>query len=388
MLQVSPLGRRGEEYPQAGILHRHGRGQDRLILLPLIRDDLDFGRDEDLALHVGFQVDQFRADLASGSPGPDGEAVFLAPLDSHPEETVVLQARVLVGMPGRIQVDIVRIAVERAVILQGYLSEGGPAGEGMREVEGTVLDHLGIHAAVRREVDVLEEHPVHGRLDGGAILGGVEYHRVGGLLRRVFQAHDRPFIFPPDFTDDEFGLAAIPFIGMAEIQVLSVDGIGRTVTGSDETVAVEGHEAAAALGHVFPGVVQIGTFHVPGTADRHLIGTVHAHAAVVPGDKEVVPAAVLVHVRALDGILSGQGGKRIVDIGPVDGVSPGDGPGYAVHARQVFLHADELDAVPVGAEDHPGRPVIGNDDIGVDGVPFHPVRDGMDDFTAVLPGFR
>ena len=258
----------------------------------------------------------------------------------------------------------------------------------MREVERAVLDHLGIHAAVGREIDVLEEHPVHGRLDGRAGLGGVQHHRMGGLLRLVLQAHDRPFVLPPDLPDDEFGLAAIPFIRMAKIEVLSVDGIGRAVTGSDETVAVEGDEAASALGHVFPGIVQVGAFHVPGTADRHFIGAVHAHAAVVPGDEEVVPAAVLVHVRSLDGILAGQGGQRIVDVRPVDDISPRNGPGHAVHTRKILLQTDELDTVPVGAEDHPRSAVIGDDDIGVDGVPLHPVRDGMDDFAAVLPRFR
>ena len=76
----------------------------------------------------------------------------------------------LLGMAGISQSDIVRIPLERAVTLQGDVSENIPSGKSVRKFERTVLDEFGIQASVGSEVDVFEKVSVHGGLDFGSQL--------------------------------------------------------------------------------------------------------------------------------------------------------------------------------------------------------------------------
>jgi hypothetical protein len=56
-----------------------------------------------------------------------------------------------------------------------------PAHERIGELEGAILDPLGIQAAVGPVVDVFEEDPPHRRADRQPRLAGMDRERDGGL---------------------------------------------------------------------------------------------------------------------------------------------------------------------------------------------------------------
>ena len=110
---------------------------------------------------------------ALGATRPHGEAVGLALAHGDAEEALVLEAGELVAVARIAQAHVVRIAVEGAVVPHLEVAVGTPAHQPLRELERTVLHHLGVEAAVGGIVDVLEEDAVHGGLHGCAQPRGV-----------------------------------------------------------------------------------------------------------------------------------------------------------------------------------------------------------------------
>ena len=110
---------------------------------------------------------------------PHREAVFFSLFDTDANEAFVFKAGVLVVVAGRGQAYVMGIAVERPVVAELHTSEGFPAHEVLRKLEGAVLYLLGIEAAVGAEIDVFEEKAVHGGLNGSAGFVGLESQVVG-----------------------------------------------------------------------------------------------------------------------------------------------------------------------------------------------------------------
>ena len=110
---------------------------------------------------------------------PHREAVFFSLFDTDANEAFVFKAGVLVVVACRGQAYVMGIAVERPVVAKLHTSEGFPAHEVLRKLEGTVLYLLGIEAAVGAEIDVFEEKAVHGGLNGSAGFVGLESQVVG-----------------------------------------------------------------------------------------------------------------------------------------------------------------------------------------------------------------
>ena len=90
---------------------------------------------------------------------PNGETVLLPFLDTDADETLVFKTGVLVVMACGGEAHIMRIALERPVGAQLHTAEGFPAHQILRELERTVLDQLGIQAAVCAEVNILKKKP-------------------------------------------------------------------------------------------------------------------------------------------------------------------------------------------------------------------------------------
>ena len=153
-------------------------------------------------------------------------------------------------------------------------------------------------------------------------------------------------------------------------------------------VSLEKHRAAT-LRHVLAFAVKIRPCHLPASADGNTIGALHATAAIVLADKEIIPVATLQDERSLYGV-----GTRVLRSGVLfrwlmpHGVAAGDGErllslGY-MHSV-VQLH--QLNAVPERAERHPRLSFLVHDESGVYGVPVIAVLLGTHDATLVAPAF-
>ena len=74
--------------------------------------------------------------------------------------------------------DIVRTAFEWSVVLQLYVAEDLPTHKTLGEFKRTVLDQFSIQTAVGGIVDVLKEESIHGVLNWGSHLLGVDVHDI------------------------------------------------------------------------------------------------------------------------------------------------------------------------------------------------------------------
>ena len=74
--------------------------------------------------------------------------------------------------------DIVRVLVERAVILYADFAGYIPARKAIRIFKGTVCHHFGIETTVGSKVDVLEENAIHSALDSSTRLFCLDNHFV------------------------------------------------------------------------------------------------------------------------------------------------------------------------------------------------------------------
>ena len=96
----------------------------------------------------------------------EAEVIAQSFLQSHAEESVVLQTSAAVMVCGSLEDDIVRVALKGGLVrCDADIAKSLPTHQGIRKLERAVLDHLGIQASVSSEVDVLEEDAIHGRLN-------------------------------------------------------------------------------------------------------------------------------------------------------------------------------------------------------------------------------
>ena len=168
---------------------RLGKGsvglEDRRIFLPFSAAHLHTAIAQLLVIaHRGIihQVNPQFGSTAIGHTSPHREAVLFTALHAHAEEAMILNHRVLVAVSRRSQPHIVRILVERAIILQRHLARDVPTSKVVRELKRAVLHQFAIQTAISGIVDVLEEDAIHRRWDRSAHLGCVDVHRV--RLRR------------------------------------------------------------------------------------------------------------------------------------------------------------------------------------------------------------
>ena len=85
-----------------------------------------------------------------------------------------------------------RILIERAVVLQRDVAKHLPTHVMVGgKFKRTVFDEFGIQTAVGSEVDVFEEHAVHGRLDVGSDFFSLYGHGIVLCANRVRSCHER-----------------------------------------------------------------------------------------------------------------------------------------------------------------------------------------------------
>ena len=113
------------------------RLQHHLVLLPLGALHVDFLLHKLLVFLHRVLLDELHANLrvTLWCLGPHGEAVFLALLHAYAEKTLVLQACATLAVAGVVEYHIVRAALEGAVVLQVYATEGTPSHQGLVELE-------------------------------------------------------------------------------------------------------------------------------------------------------------------------------------------------------------------------------------------------------------
>ena len=138
-----------EEDAHATAGGRGRRGESELIALPCGGGDGKSVGSEHLRAGRGGGVDELDAQAGrrtrGEAAGPHGEAVGLATAHAHAEKAFVVEAGVLVAVAGGGETHIVGAAREgRAVGAQLHTAESAPCGEMLRELEGAVLDHLGV----------------------------------------------------------------------------------------------------------------------------------------------------------------------------------------------------------------------------------------------------
>jgi hypothetical protein len=87
------------------------------------------------------------------------------------------------------------VLVQRAVGADDQFAAGAelapPAVQRLRELERTVLDALGVEAAIGGEVDVLEEHAIHRRRDRWTGTREVERHDISSRAWRLASGNRR-----------------------------------------------------------------------------------------------------------------------------------------------------------------------------------------------------
>ena len=180
MLKVNSDTFPDQEYSQSSFVESTSRLEDDFILFPGITGDCQFLLAQSLGLSHRSCVYQFSAEFrrsASGHPGPDAETVLLPFTDTYSEIALILEARPLVGVARIGDADVMGIPFKGAVVLYRHLSESLPSLKMVVWIfKRTVLDQLRIEAAIGREVDVLEEYAVLGRLDGRSLLLKVDVH--------------------------------------------------------------------------------------------------------------------------------------------------------------------------------------------------------------------
>ena len=117
-----------------------------------------------LGHHLIITAHQFHTDLRrSCGTRINREMIIHALLQSHTEETPVLQSGELITMSRFLQGNIVRITIKcRIGIIHLNFSKGVPTHQLLRELKRAVLHHLGIESTIGSKVDILEEDAVHG----------------------------------------------------------------------------------------------------------------------------------------------------------------------------------------------------------------------------------
>lgn len=177
-----------EEHAEASLGEGAGRLDLKGIFLPLLALDDEVLVGELLTLTHGVVIDQLDAQqtlAALRDTCPDGEAVGGILLYCDAEETLVLEAGALVLMARIREAYVVWILVKWAALVHDLeLTEGSPAHEVLWELEGAVLDHLGIETAIGCKVDILKEDTILGRGDRGTYLLGLDDQIILGSLSR------------------------------------------------------------------------------------------------------------------------------------------------------------------------------------------------------------
>ena len=88
-------------------------------------------------------------------------------------------------------------------------------------------------------------------------------------------------------------------VAMTNKDILSVEGVGGTVAGSLEGLLVAlDEDVASSVTHIDTLAVEIGTFDTTAATYGHTVVALRALTAIVPRDKEIVPAVVLEDKRA------------------------------------------------------------------------------------------
>ena len=176
-----------QEDAECEVVGSHLGGDFGGVLLPLLALDVDAGRSSLLgfAHRVVVGKPNEQCTLATvGATCPEADAIDGIGLGGNAEEALVLDAGALVNMTGIRKADIMRIALEWAVVAHFDLAKGLPAHQGLRKFERTVLDHLGIETTIGGIVDVLEEDAIHGVLDFSSWLIGLD-EQFAGWGRRL-----------------------------------------------------------------------------------------------------------------------------------------------------------------------------------------------------------
>ena len=177
---AAPL--RAEEETQIGILHGAGRLEHNGILLPVGRGHLDVFRDKLLVLLQAIFVNQLntqRLSLAAGDTSPHTEAILCVTLQTDAEEALVLKTGPHIVVAGAGETYVMRILVERAVVLHLYLTESLPTHEVVgREFERAVFQQLAVKTTVGSIVDILKEDTIHRGLNHAAGLSGFNSHNI------------------------------------------------------------------------------------------------------------------------------------------------------------------------------------------------------------------
>ena len=151
-----------------------------LILLPVSRLHLEFVLRKLLFLLHGVLVDELHTDCRCTLWGscPNGEAIFLALHNSDAEVTLVLESSAALLVSWVAKGHIVWTTLERSVVLQLYLAEDLPTHEVLRELKRSVFYQLTIQTTIGSIVDVLKEESIHGVLNRGSHLFGVDVHDI------------------------------------------------------------------------------------------------------------------------------------------------------------------------------------------------------------------
>ena len=173
---VTPYAQVGSLYGLAGLQHEG-------VFFPLLARYLNAAVAQFLVLSHGgiiYQVNPYLGVAAFGTACPNCESVCRPLLQSHAEESVVLNHGVLVVVSRGSQTYIMGILVEGAIVLQGDFAGDVPSGKGVGKLERSVYYQFGIQTAIGSVVDVLKEDAVHGRLHGGSQFGC--FHRDGVVL--------------------------------------------------------------------------------------------------------------------------------------------------------------------------------------------------------------
>ena len=163
----------GQQHAEGRLLHGYGRSKQDFVFRPFSPLHRHILPGENLAvLHRG-QVAQEYRDIRRGRlPGrarPEGKPVLRAFFQADAEPSAVLQSRLCDGMAGILQPHVMGIPVEGAAFVQDlHFPVRFPTLQGVVILEGAVADFLRIQAAVRGEIDVLQENAVHRRLDGNS----------------------------------------------------------------------------------------------------------------------------------------------------------------------------------------------------------------------------
>ena len=120
-----------------------------------------------------------RLSLALGNTGPHTETILSITLQTDAEEALVLKTGPHIVVAGAGETYVMRILVERAVVLHLYLTESLPTHEVVgREFKRTVFQQLAVKTAVSGIVDILKEDTVHRGLNHTAGLGGLNSHNI------------------------------------------------------------------------------------------------------------------------------------------------------------------------------------------------------------------